>query len=111
MIRPFKLSESDRRTGCRELSVEGDLDLAVTDELEAALDRADGCAEVWVDLRDCDFLDSTALAIFVNTHVRMEEEGRRIFLYRPTAQVERILTVAGLTQDGLVVAAPRSPAA
>jgi hypothetical protein len=41
----------------------------------------------------------------------MKEEGRRIFLYRPTAQVERLSSWAGLMQDGLVVAAPRSPAA
>jgi len=41
----------------------------------------------------------------------MKEEGRRIFLYCPTAQVERHLAMAGLMQDGLVVAAPRSPAA
>jgi anti-anti-sigma factor len=105
-LREFKLTEIDRRATCRELRIEGDLDGAVSHELGAALDRAAGCMEVWIDLRECDFIDSTALAIFVNAHREMSEVGRRLFLYHPRAQVARLLDLTGLNRDGLIVHDP-----
>jgi anti-anti-sigma factor len=108
-LREFKLTETDRRTGCRELRIEGDLDLAVADALGEALDRAVDCMEVWVDLRECDFIDSTALAIFVHAHREMSETGRRLFLYHPRAQVARLFDVTGLNRDGLIITDPSQP--
>jgi anti-anti-sigma factor len=106
-MRTFRLAESDRRSGRRLLKIEGDLDLAVADQLSDALDRAKDCREVWIDLRECDFVDSTALAIYVHEHNRMRDQGRRLFLYHPTAQVERLLERTGLMRDGLVLSKPR----
>jgi anti-sigma B factor antagonist len=108
-LREFKLTETDRRTGCRQLRIEGELDLAVIEELEEALDRAGGCMEVWIDLSECDFIDSTALAVFVSAHREMDEGGRRLFLYRPSAQVARLLEVTGLNRDGLIISDPAPP--
>ncbi|HVD40053.1 MAG TPA: STAS domain-containing protein [Solirubrobacterales bacterium] len=107
-MRAFKLTERDPRTGCRELRIQGDLDLAVTEQLEDALDSATDCQEIWIDLSECDFIDSTALAIFVNTYAQMRETGRRLFLYHPSAQVARVLEVTGLNRDGLVIEQPHS---
>lgn len=39
-MRPFRLTERDLHPGCREIRVEGELDLDVVDQLQAALQRS-----------------------------------------------------------------------
>ncbi|MDX6623912.1 MAG: hypothetical protein QOE75_1844 [Solirubrobacterales bacterium] len=54
----FKLTEVPTVDGERELRVEGELDLAVADRLQGALDEIDS-KSVLIDLSACDFIDST----------------------------------------------------
>jgi anti-sigma B factor antagonist len=99
----FRLIERDLRPGCREIRVEGELDLAVAEELEEALARAaEGYREVMICLEDCGFIDSTGIAVIVHAHNRLAEQGRRVAVYGPSDQVYRILSVTGLTSNGLV---------
>lgn len=77
--------------------------MAVADELEAALERADReCERVLICLGDCQFIDSTGLAIILHAHRRFGETGRRLAMYGATDQVLRILSISGLTSNGLV---------
>jgi anti-sigma B factor antagonist len=88
-----------------EIVVEGEVDLAVADRLEQALTRAAAHSEeVLIGLQGCDFVDSTAIAVIVNAHKRMAAEGRRIAVYGPRDQVHRVLSITGLTENGLVFA-------
>jgi anti-sigma B factor antagonist len=102
-MRSFKLTEINRDTGCREIHVKGELDLAVADQLQACLDRVDsGTATVLIDLEQCEFIDSTGIAVILHAYNRMAERGQRVMVCAPTDQVLRILSVTGLTGNGLV---------
>lgn len=99
-VRPFRLTESVIEDGCREIEVEGELDLAVADRLQQALA---GCRDdrILISLRSCQFIDSTGLAVILNAG---RADGCRIVLHSPRDQVLRVLEVTGLTANGLVFA-------
>lgn len=102
-MQALKLIELDRRAGWREIQVEGELDLAVADQLQEALDRAgEKGAHVLISLENCEFIDSTGIAIIVAAHNQLTGEGRRIAIYGASSQVLRVLSITGLTANGLV---------
>jgi anti-sigma B factor antagonist len=99
----FKVTERDLRPGCRDVRIEGELDLAVAGQLDEVLTAAMGeCDCVLVGLERCDFIDSSGIAVILRAHNRMQEEGRRLAVYAPTDQVLRVLSMTGLTGNGLV---------
>jgi len=102
-MRAFKLVEREVSAEVREILVEGELDLAVAEQLQEALDRAGSdCTEILVGLESCEFIDSTGIAVIVQAHRNFAEEGRRVVLFAPRSQVLRVLSVTGLTSNGLV---------
>jgi anti-sigma B factor antagonist len=102
-MQAFKLSERELRPGCREIRVEGELDLSVADRLREALDRAGTeASEILIALDACDFIDSTGIAVIVHAHRQLVEEGKRLAVCAPSSQVLRVLSVTGLTDNGLV---------
>jgi len=104
-MKSFRLTERHARPGCLEILVEGEVDLVVVDKLDEALERADSqCKEVMIGLQGCEFIDSTAIAVIVRAHNRMAAEGRRVAVYGSSSQVQRILSITGLTENGLVFA-------
>lgn len=99
----FKVTQKDLQPGCRDIQVEGELDLAVAGELDEILSAAVAdCERVFVGLERCAFIDSSGIAVILRAHNRMEEEGRRLAVYAPVDQVLRVLTMTGLTRNGLV---------
>jgi anti-sigma B factor antagonist len=102
-MRPFRISEVDLDPGCREIRVEGELDLSVADQLKKRLDAAAmEDIEVLVCLERCDFIDSTGIAAIVLAHKVMASRGRRLLVCNPSGQVSRILAVTGLNDVGLI---------
>jgi anti-anti-sigma factor len=100
----FSIIGADPRDGSRRLEVVGELDLAVADRLRAAIEAVDpGVELVVVDLARCEFLDSTGLAVILGAREQLEESGRRLMVSSPTRQVERVLAITGLLDDGLVL--------
>lgn len=103
MMQRFNVSERDVQPGCRDIQVEGELDLAVAGQLDEVLTAAaEQCTQVLVGLERCAFIDSSGIAVILRAHNRMEEEGNRLVVYAPTAQVLRVLSMTGLTANGLV---------
>jgi anti-sigma B factor antagonist len=99
----FKLIERDLRPGCREIQVEGELDLAVADQLANGLTRAGKeCRHLLIGLESCEFIDSTGIAVIVHAHNEFAERGGRVAVYAPVDQVLRVLSVTGLTSNGMV---------
>ncbi len=99
----FKLTEKDLQPGCREIHLEGELDLAVADRLSEALKRAASEGDrVVIGLERCTFIDSTGIAIIVRAHRELAQQGRALTVYGASDQVLRILSITGLTNDGLV---------
>lgn len=99
----FNVTESDLQAGCRDVQVEGELDLAVAGRLDEVLaTAAEQCDCVLVGLERCTFIDSSGIAVILRAHHRMEAEGNRLAVYAPTEQVLRVLSMTGLTANGLV---------
>jgi anti-anti-sigma factor len=99
----FNVTANDRQPGCRDVRVEGELDLAVAGQLDEVLSPAAAeCDRVLVGLDRCTFIDSSGIAVILRAHNRMEEEGRRLAVYGPSEQVLRVLSMTGLTANGLV---------
>jgi anti-sigma B factor antagonist len=100
-VQPFKLTEEDREPGCREIHIEGELDLSVADRLKEALESAaPEYAQILIDLERCEFIDSTGIAVIVRARNLMVEQGGRLAVYGPSKQVLRIFTITGLTGNG-----------
>jgi anti-sigma B factor antagonist len=99
----FNVTERDLRPGCRDVQIEGELDLAVAGQLDEVLTTAvEQCERVLVGLERCAFIDSSGIAVILRAHNRMAEEGNRLAVYAPTDQVLRVLSMTGLTNNGLV---------
>ncbi|HEU5251815.1 MAG TPA: STAS domain-containing protein [Solirubrobacterales bacterium] len=99
----FNVSEQDLRPGCRDVQIEGELDLAVAGRLDEALAAAAAeCTHVLVGLARCEFIDSSGIAVILRAHTRMAADGNRLAVYGPTDQVMRVLSMTGLTANGLV---------
>ncbi|MEX2107505.1 MAG: STAS domain-containing protein [Solirubrobacterales bacterium] len=104
-MRPFRISEVDLDPECREMRVEGELDLSVADQFQERLDAAAmEEVEVLVCLKQCDFIDSTGIAAIVRAHKLMASRGRRLHICNPSGQVSRTLAVTGLNDVGLIYA-------
>lgn len=99
-VRRFELTENVIGDSCREIEVEGELDLAVAGRLQQVLA---GCQsdQVLLDLKSCQFIDSTGLAVILSAN---RENNPRVVLHSPRGQVLRLLEVTGLTSNGLVFA-------
>lgn len=103
MMQRFNVSERDLENGARDIQIEGELDLAVAGELDVVLVKAcEQCEQVLVGLERCAFIDSSGIAVILRAHNRMQEEGNRLAVYGPTDQVLRVLSMTGLTANGLV---------
>jgi anti-sigma B factor antagonist len=100
-MRAFKLIEKDLADGHRQIAVQGELDLAVADQLQEALARCKA-EKVAIDLTGCEFIDSTGIAVIVQASRMAMEDGRRVVAHSPSDQVQRVLEISGLTANGLV---------
>jgi anti-anti-sigma factor len=99
----FSVTTKDLRPGYRDVQIEGELDLAVAAELDEALTAAVGeCSGLLIGLERCAFIDSSGIAVILRANNRMEADGRRLAVYGPSDQVLRVLSMTGLTANGLV---------
>ncbi|HXR61661.1 MAG TPA: STAS domain-containing protein [Solirubrobacterales bacterium] len=86
-----------------ELQLAGELDLWTVERLQAVLQRvARDHRAVVVGLDQCDFVDSTGIALFLQVRRQLEAQGGRLVIYGCSDQVLRIFSVAGLTDAGIV---------
>ena|SRR2546423_13646547 len=102
MSAPFKVG-TESVDGVRVFSVYGELDLETSPQLRHSLQSAidDGNSGVLVDLTECEFIDSTGLAVLVAAWRAIEEhDGARksLMLCCPDEQVGRLLKLTGLDQ-------------
>lgn len=94
---PPQLELSEARIGHRlVLAASGEIDLTSAADLRAALTEAaaSGCAEIWLDLSDVEFMDSTGITAIIDTRSRLD--GRRFALICPGGPVRRVLDIAGV---------------
>ena len=93
------------------LAVEGEIDLASVPVLASAIDAAlaDGAAELWIDLTDTRFMDSSGVHLLVTTRSRVRDLNRQLAIVCPPGPVRRLFEVAGV-MDHLPVYEDRAAA-
>lgn len=100
------MAESDKRLmshtvteldeGSFELKLAGELDIATTEELRAAVEDAIGAATgtLVVDVADLRFADSSAIALWVSWSQRVT----RLEIRNPQPMILRVIQAMGLTE-------------
>ena len=98
---PFEASATEVDGGVRVVAVRGELDLSTAPDLEPPLEAAvsSGDASVLVDLSECEFIDSTGIALIVRAWQQLDRDADgagRLVLCSGNDQVRRVLEVTGL---------------
>jgi anti-sigma B factor antagonist len=105
-----ELTLHESRIGHRVvLAAEGEVDIASAAELRDALAAAaeSGAAEVWLDLTDVEFMDSTGITAIVDA--RRWLEARRFAVICPDGPVRRVIEISGVDR-AIAIHATRSEA-
>jgi anti-anti-sigma factor len=97
---PFEVSVSDLDGGIQTIAVRGELDLSTASDLERPLEGVleSGEGPVLVDLSECEFIDSTGIALIVRAMQRLQDDGARrtLVVCSYNDQVRRVLEITGL---------------
>lgn len=97
---PFEVNVGDLENGVRTISVRGELDLSTAPDLESPLEEAldSGEGSVLIDLSQCEFIDSTGIALIVRAWQRLDGDGngRALVICSQNDQVRRVLEITGL---------------
>jgi len=100
---PFEATAAQLDDGVRVVAVRGELDLSTATDLEGPLEEAvsSGDASVLIDLSECEFIDSTGIALIVRTWQRLDsgaegEGSGRVVLCSDNDQVRRVLEITGI---------------
>jgi anti-anti-sigma factor len=100
---PFEATAAQLDDGVRVIVVRGELDLSTASDLEGPLEEAIGShdASVLIDLSDCEFIDSTGIALIVRAWQRLDQAADgdgsgRVVICSANEQVRRVLEITGL---------------
>lgn len=98
---PFEVQREVLDDGIRAFSVRGELDMNTAPELERSLEDAlsEAGASIMLDLSDCEFIDSTGIALIVRAWQRLNNAdgtGGRLVLCCNNHQVRRLLKITGV---------------
>jgi anti-sigma B factor antagonist len=96
----FEVQSEELEGGVRAFSVRGELDMNTAPELERPLEQAlaDKNASIMLDLSECEFIDSTGIALLVRAWQKLEGDGGkgRFVLCSNNHQVRRLLKITGV---------------
>lgn len=101
---PFAVHAEELEGGIRAFAVQGELDMNTAPELERELEEVlsrEG-ASVMLDLSECEFIDSTGIALIVRAWQRLGGNGSgrgRLVLCCFKPQVERLLKITGVASS------------
>jgi anti-anti-sigma factor len=100
---PFEATAAQLDDGVRVVAVRGELDLSTASDLERPLEDAvsSGDASVLIDLSECEFIDSTGIALIVRAWQRLDRAADgdgdgRVVICCANEQVQRVLEITGL---------------
>jgi anti-anti-sigma factor len=87
--------DSTSERGRDRLVVSGELDAFSAPDLKSVVGAASS-AEVALDLSAVTFIDSSGLAMIVESHQRLAAEGRRLVITRRSDIVQRLFDLTGV---------------
>lgn len=90
------------------LELHGELDLLAAPMLASELERADSDHKelVVLDLEDLQFIDSSGLRVILAAHAEVTAAGQAFAITPGTAQVQRLLSIAGVNEHLQTIATP-----
>jgi anti-sigma B factor antagonist len=108
MVQPFSVlpSGSMSETAARlditanadGLALAGELDAHTAPQLAQHLaELPAGEGNIVLDIERVEFMDSSGLRVVIDAHQRATDAGRRLVLRHPTAAVQRLLEISGLS--------------
>lgn len=100
---PFEVINEELDGGILAIRVRGELDLNTAPELEKSLQKGlggDG-APIVIDLSECEFIDSTGIALIVRAWQHCDRNGEgsgngRLVICCGNEQVQRLLELTGV---------------
>jgi anti-anti-sigma factor len=97
-------SEQDRVV----LALHGELDLVGAPLLQSEIESAavDAAPLLVLDLEDLQFIDSSGLRVILSAHERARERGQGFALTRGSPQVQRLLSIAGVSGHLQIISSP-----
>lgn len=101
-IVPFQVQSEELGESVRAFTVRGELDMNTVPELERSLEQAVADSRaILLDLSECEFIDSTGIALIVRTWQRFDSSGGnggegRLVLCSINHQVRRLLQITGV---------------
>jgi anti-anti-sigma factor len=95
--RPLRVTTTSVGFRC-VVSVAGEIDMATVATLREAVDAVLLSSErdIWIDLTQVGFIDSTGLHVLVHAHRMLDRDQRRLAVIAPDGPVLRTLGFAGL---------------
>jgi anti-sigma B factor antagonist len=100
---PFEVESEELEGGIRAFTVRGELDMSTAPQLEERLaDALSGqTSAILLDLCECEFIDSTGIALIVRTWQKLDREAGgegegRVVLCSHNHQVRRLLEITGV---------------
>lgn len=100
---PFDVRKEQLDGGIDAITVQGELDMSTAPQLEQRLEEAlaDTEASIMLDLSQCEFIDSTGIALIVRSWQRLDREAGgegkgRLVLCSHNHQVRRLLKITGV---------------
>lgn len=95
---PPNLTSASPSAPRRELQVRGDLSASGLNQQSAIFAEAMAAAsDCQLDLSEVRFLDSTGAAMLVQWHRRLHEQGKKLVILNPSAEVKKTLQLLQLT--------------
>jgi anti-anti-sigma factor len=87
--------------GILTFTVRGELDMGTAPDLERKLEPAleDPSASIMLDLSECEFIDSTGIALIVRAWQQLERGDGRLVLCSHNLQVRRLLEITGVNSS------------
>lgn len=90
------------------LGLHGELDLLGAPMLEEEIAKveADAPMILVLDMKDLQFVDSAGLRVILAAHERSRLEGKEFALTQGSEQVQRLFTIAGVSEHLRIIGSP-----
>lgn len=90
------------------LALHGELDLVGAPLLQSEVESevVEAAPLIVLDLEDLQFIDSSGLRVILSTHERARERGQAFALTQGSHQVQRLLSIAGVSGHLQIIASP-----
>ena len=90
------------------LELHGELDLLGAPSLQEEIEKVEASTPgiLVLDLQDLRFVDSAGLRVILAAHQRSHDQGHELALTQGSEQVQRLFTIAGVSEHLHIIASP-----